>query len=95
MKVAGAEEKHQKGRWTIPEHNRFLKGLEKYGKNWTEVQKKVKTRTTEQVRSHAQKVFFSMSKTDVNAMFELEKEDLPKDKAYKKGKSLPRRNGKT
>ena len=44
--------------------------IEKYGRNWVEVQKKVKTRTLAQVRSHAQKVFLNMSKDDVNALFD-------------------------
>ena len=45
------------GRWTEEEHNRFLRGLELYGKKWTKVADVVGTRTTVQVRSHAQKYF--------------------------------------
>lgn len=46
-----------------------------YGRNWSQVQKKVKTRTIIQVRSHAQKVFQNMSKEDIDALFG-EKDDL-------------------
>ena len=42
--------------------------MELYGKNWAMVQKKVKTRTITQVRSHAQKVFQNMSKEDIDSL---------------------------
>lgn len=48
-----------------------MTAVEKYGRNWIEVQKKVKTRSIAQVRSHAQKVFLNMSKDDVNALLGL------------------------
>ena len=47
-----------------------MKGLELYGRNWANVQKKVKTRSIVQIRSHAQKVFKNMSKEDIDALFE-------------------------
>lgn len=53
--------KFKKGRWTTAEHNKFIEAVEKYGKNWGQVQRKVRTRSLLQVRSHAQKVFMSMS----------------------------------
>lgn len=49
------------GRWNKGEHKRFILGFSKFGRNWVEVQKLVKTRTLTQVRSHAQKVFLKMS----------------------------------
>ena len=49
------------GRWSRSEHERFLKGVEKYGRNWTQIQKVVKSRSLTQVRSHAQKIFLKMS----------------------------------
>lgn len=58
-----------KGRWTKSEHDRFMKGLEKYGKDWMSVQKYVKSRTLTQVRSHAQKVFLKMEEEDIKALF--------------------------
>lgn len=50
------------GKWKKTEHDRFIKALEKYGKNWVEVQKVVKTRSLAQVRSHAQKILTNLSK---------------------------------
>ncbi|KAJ1457051.1 hypothetical protein M885DRAFT_438586 [Pelagophyceae sp. CCMP2097] len=50
------------GRWTDEEHSRFLQGLELYGKKWTKVADVVGTRTTVQVRSHAQKYFQKLEK---------------------------------
>lgn len=49
------------GKWGKVENDRFFKALEKYGKNWVQIQKCVKTRTLPQVRSHAQKMFQIMS----------------------------------
>jgi len=43
------------GRWTADEHARFLQGMLIHGRSWTRIAKVVKTRTTVQVRSHAQK----------------------------------------
>lgn len=54
-------DKKVNGRWSKAEQNRFMQGLAKFGRNWVEVQKVVKTRTLTQVRSHAQKVFLKMS----------------------------------
>lgn len=45
------------GRWTKEEHQRFIDGVKKFGKNWKQVEEYVGTRTGAQVRSHAQKFF--------------------------------------
>lgn len=63
-------EKGLTGRWTKSEHDRFIKGFEKYGKKWTEVQKVVKTRSLTQVRSHAQKVFLNSGSNGLNLSME-------------------------
>jgi len=50
------------GRWTKKEHQLFLAGLELYGKQWKKVAEHVETRTTIQVRTHAQKYFKKLQK---------------------------------
>lgn len=45
------------GRWTEKEHHSFLAGLRLYGREWKKVAGKIKTRTSAQIRSHAQKHF--------------------------------------
>ena len=49
------EKNENTGRWTDDEHARFLRGLELFGKKWSKVADVVQSRTTIQVRSHAQK----------------------------------------
>ena len=69
-----------------------MKGLELYGRNWIKVQKKVKSRSVIQVRSHAQKMFQNMSKKDIDAL--VRGSDYTFDSEYdrigdqKKGKKL-------
>lgn len=50
------------GRWTEQEHGNFVKGLTMYGKNWSLISQLVRTRTTVQVRTHAQKYFLKLKK---------------------------------
>ncbi|KAH0754240.1 hypothetical protein KY290_024510 [Solanum tuberosum] len=48
----------QEGKWTEDEHEAFLIGLDKVGRNWTRVSKEfVPSRTPTQITSHAQKYF--------------------------------------
>lgn len=49
------------GRWTKQEHNKFLQGIEKYGKEWKKVAAFVRTRTVMQTRTHAQKFYEKLS----------------------------------
>mmetsp|Transcript_21023 Transcript_21023/g.66039 ORF Transcript_21023/g.66039 Transcript_21023/m.66039 type:complete len:363 (+) Transcript_21023:190-1278(+) len=58
----GGSNNEKTGRWTDEEHTRFLQGLELFGKKWTKVADIVGTRTTVQVRSHAQKYFQKLEK---------------------------------
>lgn len=51
------EEKSSVGRWTIEEHQIFLKGCEEHGKDWKLIADLVGTRTVVQTRTHAQKYF--------------------------------------
>ena len=48
------------GRWSKEEHGKFLEGIELYGINWNKVKTLIETRTSMQVRSHAQKFFYKM-----------------------------------
>ena len=53
---------HSDGRWNPEEHIRFIKGCLLYGNNWKKVESHVKTRTSTQIRSHAQKFLIKLKK---------------------------------
>lgn len=60
--VAKSDEIQQKnivkeGRWNPEEQTRFIHGIVKYGIKWKEISSLIDTRTPNQIRSHAQKVF--------------------------------------
>lgn len=50
------------GRWTPAEHEAFLQGLKVYGREWKKVATCIPTRTSAQIRSHAQKYFAKVSR---------------------------------
>jgi SHAQKYF class myb-like DNA-binding protein len=52
------------GRWTEQEHQSFLAGLRLYGREWKKVASKIKTRTSAQIRSHAQKYFAKLARDE-------------------------------
>ena len=56
----------KEGKWNDEEHFRFLEGMKKYGRKWDLVKEWVKTRTTAQIRSHAQKFF---NKVGIGSIF--------------------------
>ncbi|KAF6139009.1 hypothetical protein GIB67_010735 [Kingdonia uniflora] len=47
----------QRERWTDDEHNRFLQALKLYGRAWQRIEEHIGTKTTVQIRSHAEKFF--------------------------------------
>lgn len=76
--MSGKEFKIKKstpGRWSQVEHDKFMRGLEKYGKNWSAIQRRIKTRTITQIRSHAQKVFAKMDQRDIDDLININQEE--------------------
>ncbi len=53
---------HSDGRWNSEEHIRFIKGCLLYGNNWKKIEGYVETRTSTQIRSHAQKFLIKLKK---------------------------------
>mmetsp|Transcript_12171 Transcript_12171/g.15131 ORF Transcript_12171/g.15131 Transcript_12171/m.15131 type:complete len:237 (-) Transcript_12171:308-1018(-) len=56
-----AESKYRRGRWTTQEHQMFLAGLKIHGRNWKNISLFVKTRSSVQTRTHAQKYFLKQA----------------------------------
>ena len=54
--------KFNSGRWKEEEHNKFIEAILEYGNEWKKVQKIIKTRSSTQARSHAQKFFLRIKK---------------------------------
>lgn len=50
------------GRWTKEEHEAFLEGLKIHGREWKKVSLRIPTRTSAQIRSHAQKYFAKLAR---------------------------------
>ena len=53
---------HSDGRWNLEEHIGFIKGCLLYGNNWKKIEGYVETRTSTQIRSHAQKFLIKLKK---------------------------------
>ena len=53
---------YNNGRWTDSEHRKFLEAIAVYGNKWDKVKEHVLSRSTRQIRSHAQKFIMSLSK---------------------------------
>ena len=58
------------GRWNEEEHEKFIDGILEYGNEWKSVQRIVKTRSSTQARSHAQKFVLSIKKLMDKTNFE-------------------------
>lgn len=54
------------GRWTHGEHQAFLEGLKECGREWKKVAMRIPTRTSAQIRSHAQKYFAKLQRDQDN-----------------------------
>lgn len=54
------------GRWSRAEHRKFIEGLKLYGRNWKRISEIIKTRSSTQVRSHAQKHFIKEAQIMIN-----------------------------
>jgi len=52
----------RQGRWLEKEHDLFVEGVKKFGRDWRKVSTVVKTRTVIQIRTHAQKCFEKVGK---------------------------------
>jgi len=52
------------GRWTPEEHEAFLQGLQQHGREWKKVAQNIPTRTSSQIRSHAQKYFAKLAREE-------------------------------
>jgi SHAQKYF class myb-like DNA-binding protein len=61
-KTSETEKSKKRGHWSKEEHARFIQGIQLYGKNWKKVVECVGTRSSNQIRSHAQKYFLKLEK---------------------------------
>ena len=59
------EGKFRTGRWEIDEHKKFIEAIIKYGNDWKLVQKYICTRSSAQARSHAQKFFMKIKRSNI------------------------------
>lgn len=56
------KQKFNAGRWSEEEHQKFIDGILQFGNDWKKVQDLIKTRSSTQARSHAQKFFLKIKK---------------------------------
>ena len=61
------------GRWLKEEHKRFVHAILKHGNEWKLVQKYVVTRSSTQARSHAQKFFLKIKRSNFLEKYNLNK----------------------
>ena len=83
------------GRWTEEEHQKFIEGILEYGNEWKKVQQIIKTRSSTQARSHAQKFFLRVKKIIKNngESFNINEKDKILDNII--NNILPNKKGET
>ena len=82
------EHNYETGRWRQEEHQRFVEAIIKYGNDWKQVQKCVRTRSSTQARSHAQKFFIKIKKAKLLSFnLDLSKSSIKMLHDYIAGKS--------
>jgi len=57
---SGDKDEFNCGRWNEEEHKKFMEAILLYGNEWKRVQQYIKTRSSTQARSHAQKFFIRL-----------------------------------
>ena len=68
------------GRWTKDEHKKFIEAIFQHGNEWKKVQQHIKTRSSTQTRSHAQKFFIQIKKQLLEEEYSsLKKKDYSND----------------
>lgn len=65
QKKLNREGSYNCGRWQPEEHERFIEAIMKFGNEWKQVQKYVGTRSSTQARSHAQKFFVKIKRSNI------------------------------
>lgn len=78
------------GRWNEEEHALFLEGLSKCGRSYQAISKHVKTRTANQVKSHAQKYFNKHPESEYKP--KPKHKAIAKQKVFKVENALPHQN---
>ena len=83
------------GRWAEEEHQKFIEGILEYGNEWKKVQQIIKTRSSTQARSHAQKFFLRVKKIIKNngGSFNINEKDKILDNII--NNILPNKKGET
>ena len=55
---------YNEGRWSLEEHRKFIEAIAEYRKNWKNIQMYIGTRSSSQVRSHAQKFLLKLKMSE-------------------------------